>query len=57
MDVLPKLVSCWNIGRLTFERDPDPQGKDRDRKVMALCRRMGVQVVAEPSATLYTVKE
>ena len=57
MDVLPRLLRDWSVDRLTFERDPEAYGRDRDRKVMALCKRMGVDVAAETSHTLYTIKE
>ena len=42
---------------MTFEVDPDPRGRDRDRRVQAVCASMRVEVTATRANTLYTNQE
>lgn len=55
-EVLPKLISDWNINRLSFEEDPEPYGKDRDAAVCLLAREAGVSIVRRISHTLYDLQ-
>ena len=52
-DVLPELFKEWGTTYFTFEEDPEPFGRVRDKNIVALCKEQGIHVVQESSHTLY----
>ena len=42
-----------NTTYFTFEEDPEPFGRVRDKNIVALCKELGIHVVKESSHTLY----
>jgi deoxyribodipyrimidine photolyase len=50
--VLPKLFEEWNITHLTFEEDPEPHGKEKDRRVKQQAVDMNVKVIIKTPQTL-----
>merc|ERR1719376_1740439 len=52
-DVLPDLFREWGTTYFTFEEDPEPFGRNRDRNIVALCKEQGIHVIQESSHTLY----
>ena len=52
-DVLPTLFKEWGTTYFTFEEDPEPFGRVRDKNIVALCKEQGIHVVQESSHTLY----
>ena len=52
-DVLPELFKEWGTTYFTFEEDPEPFGRVRDKNIVALCKELGIHVVKESSHTLY----
>ena len=47
----------WNITHLTFEEDPEPHGKEKDRRVKQQANESNVKVVIRTSHTLYNLDE
>lgn len=56
-DALPKLFKKWGTTCLSFEEDPEPFGKVRDRNIQQLCSEVGVDVIKIASHTLYTLEK
>lgn len=54
-DVLPDLFKEWGTTYFTFEEDPEPFGRVRDKNIVAMCKELGIAVVQEPSHTLYNL--
>ncbi|XP_051973159.1 cryptochrome circadian regulator 5 isoform X2 [Xyrauchen texanus] len=54
-EVLPKLLEKWKITRLTFEVDTEPYSQSRDKEVMELAKKCGVEVISKISHTLYNI--
>ncbi|CAD7092137.1 unnamed protein product [Hermetia illucens] len=52
-DALPKLFKEWGTTCLTFEEDPEPFGKVRDKNVIEMCRELKIEVIVAVSHTLY----
>ncbi|XP_026474410.1 LOW QUALITY PROTEIN: cryptochrome-1-like [Ctenocephalides felis] len=52
-DALPALLERWGVTLLSYETDPEPYGRARDRKLAARCRDNGVEIVEYESHTLY----
>ncbi|XP_077295191.1 cryptochrome-1-like [Arctopsyche grandis] len=52
-DALPKLFKEWGTTSLTFEEDPEPFGRVRDKNILAMCNEIGITVVSKVSHTLY----
>lgn len=53
--VIPKLLKCLHITKLTFESESEPFSKQRDAVITHLAESMGVEVVSCTSHTLYDV--
>ena len=53
VEVLPKLLSKWGISRLSFEKDSEPFGVQRDAVVQHMAEEAGVEVLSKTSHTLY----
>lgn len=56
-EVLPELFREWKVNYFTFEEDPEPYGKVRDKNIVAMCHGLGVTVVKEASHTLYNLEK
>ncbi|CAG5018070.1 unnamed protein product [Parnassius apollo] len=52
-DALPKLFREWGTTALTFEEDPEPFGRIRDKNIMTKCHEIGISVISRVSHTLY----
>nr|CAD7431886.1 unnamed protein product [Timema monikensis] len=55
-DALPKLFKEWGTTNLTFEEDPEPFGRVRDKNIMSMCRAMSISVISRVSHTLYQLE-
>ncbi|KAK2719727.1 cryptochrome-1-like [Artemia franciscana] len=55
--VLPKLFKEWRTNVLSFEEDPEPYGRVRDEKILALCQDVGIKVISRTSHTLYPLQK
>lgn len=53
VEVLRERFLEWKVDILSFEQDPEPIWQERDNKVKALCKEMGVQCVERISHTLW----
>lgn len=42
---------------LTFEEDPEPFGKERDQKIIKICKDLDIEVVQVVSHTLYKLEK
>ncbi|CAG9467200.1 unnamed protein product [Pedinophyceae sp. YPF-701] len=56
-EVLPRAMKDWGATDLCYEQDLEPYSKERDAKVDAACKSMGVAVHCKVSHTLYDVEE
>lgn len=56
-DSLPRLFKKWGTTCLSFEEDPEPFGKVRDRHIQQLCSEMGVDVIKVASHTLFKLEK
>ncbi|XP_040011325.1 cryptochrome circadian regulator 5 [Xiphias gladius] len=54
-DVFPELFNKWKVTKLTYEHDTEPYSLSRDKKVTALAKEHGVEVVYKISHTLYDI--
>lgn len=54
-DVFPQLFNKWKITKLTYEYDTEPYSLSRDKKVAALAKENGVEVIYKISHTLYDI--
>ena len=50
---LRKLIAECGAVALHFHRDPDPFGRETERRVEAMCRELGVECVAHDDAALH----
>ncbi|KAI1801599.1 Cryptochrome/photolyase FAD-binding domain-containing protein, partial [Daldinia bambusicola] len=55
--LFPKLFKAWNVTHLVFERDTDAYARERDRIVVALAEKAGVQVISRYGRTLWDSDE
>jgi len=51
---LETLLKEWKAVALTWEEDTEPYATKRDARVSALCKRLGVEVLAKLGHTLYS---
>ncbi|OTB17965.1 hypothetical protein K445DRAFT_20430 [Daldinia sp. EC12] len=51
--LFPKLFKAWDVTHLVFEKDTDAYARERDRAVIALAEKAGVQVVSRYGRTLW----
>lgn len=56
-DALPKLFKEWGTTCLTFEEDPEPYGKVRDKNITQLCQELNIEVIQAVSHTLYKLEK
>lgn len=42
---------------LSFEEDPEPFGKERDRKIIKICKDLNIEVIQVVSHTLYKLEK
>jgi deoxyribodipyrimidine photo-lyase len=54
---LRKLIAECGAVALHFHRDPDPFGRETERRVEAMCRELGVECVAHDDVALHTPAE
>ncbi|XP_055693003.1 cryptochrome-1-like isoform X2 [Lutzomyia longipalpis] len=52
-DALPKLFKDWGTTCLTFEEDPEPFGRVRDKNISEMCKELSIEVIHKVSHTLY----
>ncbi|XP_048589639.1 uncharacterized protein LOC5512527 isoform X2 [Nematostella vectensis] len=57
MDVLPYLFHEWSVNRLTFERESEPAGRQRDAVIQMLAEKAKVQVLQHNAHLLYDTDE
>lgn len=50
---LEKLVDQWDVARVTWEEDIEPEGQTRDREVQTMLKGRGVEVVTSLGHTLF----
>ena len=55
--VIPSLLKNLHVTKLTFERESEPFGKQRDAVITHLAESVGVEVVSCTSHTLYDVDQ
>ena len=55
--VLFSYFQDWNITHLTFEEDPEPHGKEKDKRVKQQASEKNVKVIIKTSHTLYNLDE
>ncbi|XXG96528.1 hypothetical protein Hte_002811 [Hypoxylon texense] len=55
--LFPKLFKAWNVTHLVFEKDTDAYAKERDKVIIALAEKAGVQVIARYGRTLWDSDE
>ncbi|XP_054273675.1 cryptochrome-1-like isoform X2 [Macrosteles quadrilineatus] len=55
-DALPKLFKEWGTTSFTFEYDPEPFGKHRDKHIKEMCADLGISVSSHVSHTLYDLE-
>ncbi|KAI8966194.1 Cryptochrome/photolyase FAD-binding domain-containing protein [Daldinia sp. FL1419] len=55
--LFPKLFKAWNVTHLVFEKDTDPHARARDRAVVALAEKAGVEVICRHGRTLWDSDE
>ena len=53
VDILPSLFKEWDITRLSFEPDCEPDCKARDMVITNLAQQAGIEVISRVSHTLY----
>ncbi|KAI0881912.1 Cryptochrome/photolyase FAD-binding domain-containing protein [Annulohypoxylon maeteangense] len=51
--LFPKLFKAWKVTHLVFENDTDPYALERDKSVVALAEKAGVQVISPYGRTLW----
>ncbi|XP_046667864.1 cryptochrome-1-like [Homalodisca vitripennis] len=56
-EALPKLFEEWKTTNLTFDYDPEPFGRKRDRHVREMCSSSGISVTSYVSHTLYNLDD
>lgn len=56
-DTLPKLFKEWHTTCLTFEEDPEPFGRVRDKSIQEICKEAGIEVITAVSHTLYKLEK
>ncbi|XP_031635667.1 cryptochrome-1-like [Contarinia nasturtii] len=56
-NVLPELFKEWGTTCLTFEEDPEPFGKERDQKIIKICKDLDIEVIQVVSHTLYKLEK
>ncbi|XP_068703198.1 uncharacterized protein [Montipora foliosa] len=54
-EIIPKLIKCLHITKLTFESESEPFSRQRDAVITHLAESVGVKVVSCTSHTLYDV--
>ncbi|XP_068718955.1 uncharacterized protein [Montipora capricornis] len=54
-EIIPKLIECLHITKLTFESESEPFSRQRDAVITHLAESVGVKVVSCTSHTLYDV--
>lgn len=42
---------------LSFEEDPEPFGKERDQKIIKICKDLNIEVIQVVSHTLYKLEK
>ncbi|KAI3377744.1 hypothetical protein L3Q82_008889, partial [Scortum barcoo] len=55
-EVFPKLFNQWKVTKLTYEYDTEPYSLSRDKKVTALAKEHGVEVIYKISHSLYDIE-
>ncbi|KAI2626669.1 Cryptochrome/photolyase FAD-binding domain-containing protein [Hypoxylon sp. NC1633] len=55
--LLPKLFKAWDVTHLVFEKDTDAYARHRDKSVIALAEKAGVQVITRYGRTLWDSEE
>ncbi|GAB0088832.1 Cryptochrome/DNA photolyase, FAD-binding domain [Sergentomyia squamirostris] len=55
-DALPKLFKDWGTTCLTFEEDPEPFGRVRDKNISEMCKELSIEVIQKVSHTLYKLE-
>ncbi|KAI1144569.1 Cryptochrome/photolyase FAD-binding domain-containing protein [Hypoxylon sp. FL0543] len=55
--LLPKLFKAWNVTHLVFEKDTDAYARERDKTVVELAKKAGVQVIIRFGRTLWDSDE
>lgn len=48
---------CLGTTCLTFEEDPEPFGKERDQKIIKICKDLNIEVIQVVSHTLYKLEK
>ncbi|KAI1457087.1 Cryptochrome/photolyase FAD-binding domain-containing protein [Annulohypoxylon moriforme] len=51
--LFPKLFKAWKVTHLVFEKDTDPYARERDKSVVTLAEKAGVQVISSYGRTLW----
>ena len=54
-EIIPKLIKCLHVTKLTFESESEPFSRQRDAVITHLAESVGVKVVSCTSHTLYDV--
>ncbi|XP_048589641.1 uncharacterized protein LOC125573258 isoform X2 [Nematostella vectensis] len=57
IDVLPRLFHEWSVNRLTFERESEPAGRQRDTVIQMLAEKANVQLLQHNAHLLYDTDE
>ncbi|EDO40787.1 predicted protein, partial [Nematostella vectensis] len=57
IDVLPRLFHEWSVNRLTFERESEPAGRQRDTVIQMLAENANVQLLQHNAHLLYDTDE
>jgi deoxyribodipyrimidine photo-lyase len=57
VDGLRQLIRETRAGALHFNKDPDPHGKEIEKRVRAMCRETGIECHAHDDVTLHTPEE
>ena len=52
-ETLQKYIKEWKITKLTFEIEPEPHRKERDKEIMECFQESGVEMLGYHSHTLY----
>ncbi|KAI1106869.1 Cryptochrome/photolyase FAD-binding domain-containing protein [Jackrogersella minutella] len=55
--LFPKLFKAWKVTHLVFEKDTDAYARERDKTVVALAEKAGVQVISRYGRTLWDSDE
>ncbi|KAI0603504.1 DNA photolyase [Biscogniauxia sp. FL1348] len=55
--LFPKLFKAWNVTHLVFEKDTDSYARERDRVIIDLAKKAGVEVITRYGRTLWDSDE